>query len=82
MRKARTIKIWKAEDFIKEPQKVFNKSCALCGGKGQVYRGYVEPQIAFQYARDLRPCPRCTQEFLKGANHGKENNQNKNNEKK
>jgi len=33
--------------------------CKICGDTGLVYRAYLEPECAQQYAKDLRQCPKC-----------------------
>lgn len=33
--------------------------CPICGGRGYVFRAYVEPEVAANYALDRRPCPKC-----------------------
>lgn len=59
--KTRTVRVLDWNQMNKKPEeKSFDAKCSLCGGGGQVYRGYLEPEVPFQNARDKRPCPRCT----------------------
>lgn len=44
-------------------------SCGICGGKGHVYRAYLEPGVAHQFARELRPCPKCNVKINKQSRH-------------